>query len=129
MDKVLIENPDGVGEFKLQDKKCLDRIRLFIKVEKGKISKVDYTAEGCKSTKEASEFLVKSLKNKLLKGLKLDFKKIKDKHTVELAKITWERTLKNYEQFKNDPLDEVVEIIRSYEEGYLDRDPRYDFEY
>lgn len=129
MDKALIEHPDGVGEFKFQDKKCLDRIRLFIKVEKDKISKVDSSAEGCKKTEEAAEFLVKNLKNKPLKDLKLDFSKLKDKHTIELAEKTLERTLKNYEQFKNDPLDEVVDIIRSYEEGYPERDPRYDFEY
>ncbi|MDP4012215.1 MAG: iron-sulfur cluster assembly scaffold protein, partial [Candidatus Nanoarchaeia archaeon] len=69
MDKNLIEHPDGVGEFKFKDKKCLDRVRLFIKVEKNKISNVDSTAEGCKKAEEAAEFLVKALKNKSLEDL------------------------------------------------------------
>lgn len=128
MDKTLVESPDGVGEAKFQDKKCIDRVRLLIKVEDGKISKADCIAEGCKSVRDAAALLVKSLKDKDLNKVKFDLE-IKEKHAAEITKKAFERTLENYKKFKNDPLDEIVSLTQSYDEGYITRDPRYDFEY
>jgi NifU-like protein involved in Fe-S cluster formation len=129
MDKELINNPDGVGEAKFQDSKCLDRIRLLIKVDSEKIVRADTIVTGCTDIKKAADFLVKSLKGKTLKGLKVDFSEIKVKHASEIAKKAFERTLENYKKFKNDPLDEIIKITQSYDEGYVIRDPKYDFEY
>ena len=124
-----MDNPDGIGEAKFQDGKCIDRIRLFIKVEKDKILEASYICDGCSSTREAADILVKSLKNKSLKNIKLDFKGVKAKHAVETAEKAFKRTLENYNQFKKDPLDEIMDMTKEYDEGYLPRDPRYDFEF
>lgn len=59
----------------------------------------------------------------------LVFPSLKEKHASELAKKALERTLKNYERFKDNPLEEIIKISQSYDEGYIERDLKYDFEY
>mgnify|MGYP001560225426 CR=1 FL=1 len=125
----LMDNPDGIGEAKFQDAKCIDRIRLFIKVDKDNISEVSCISDGCKAVREAADFLVNSLKNKSLNNLKIDLKEIKIKHAFETAEKALKRTIDNYNQFKKDPLDEIISMTQKYDEGYLPRDPRYDFEF
>lgn len=125
----IMDNPDGIGEAKLQDGKCIDRIRLFIKVDKDKISEASCICDGCSSVREAANSLIENIKNKSLKEVKLDFKGIKVKHAVEIAEKAFKRTLENYNQFKKDPLDEIIDITQKYDEGYMPRDPRYDFEF
>lgn len=125
----IMDNPDGIGEAKFQDNKCTDRIRLFIKVDKDKISEVSCLSEGCKAVRDAAEVLKENLKDKAIESLKLDLKSIKIKHAQELADKTVKRTLENYNKFKNDPLEEIISMTQSYDEGYLPRDKRYDFEF
>lgn len=125
----IMDNPDGIGEAKFQDAKCIDRIRLFIKVDKDNISEVSCISDGCKAVREAAAFLVNSLKDKSLKNLKIDLKTIKIKHAFETAEKALKRTLDNYNQFKKDPLDEIISMTQKYDEGYLPRDSRYDFEF
>ena len=125
----IMDNPDGIGEAKFQDAKCIDRIRLFIKVDKEIISEVSCISEGCKAIKDAAKLLLENLKDKEIKNIKLDLKSIKIKHAQELADKTLKRTLENYNKFKNDPLEEIISLTQSYDEGYLPRDKRYDFEF
>lgn len=125
----IIDNADGIGEAKFQDNKCIDRIRLFIKVDKDKISEVSCISEGCKAVRDAAEFLKENLKDKEIESIKLDLKSIKIKHAQELANKTFKRTIENYNKFKNDPLEEIISMTQSYDEGYLPRDKRYDFEF
>ncbi len=125
----IVDNADGIGEAKFQDSKCVDRIRLFIKVDKDKISEVSCLSDGCKPVRDAAEILKESLKDKAIGSLKLDLKSIKIKHAQELADKTLKRTIENYNKFKNDPLDEIIFMTQGYDEGYLPRDPRYDFEF
>lgn len=125
----IIDNADGIGEAKFQDNKCADRIRLFIKVNKDIISEVSCLSEGCKAVRDAAEVLKENLKDKAIESLKLDLKSIKIKHAQELADKTLKRTIENYNKFKNDPLEEIISMTQSYDEGYLPRDKRYDFEF
>ena len=125
----IMDNPDGIGEAKFQDSKCTDRIRLFIKVDKDTISEVSCLSEGCKAVRDAAEILKENIKNKAIESLKLDLKSIKIKHAQELADKTLKRTIDNYNKFKNDPLEEIISLTQSYDEGYLPRDKRYDFEF
>ena len=125
----IIDNADGIGEAKFQDNKCIDRIRLFIKVDKAKISEVSCISEGCKAVRDAAEILKENLKDKEIESIKLDLKSIKIKHAQELADKTFKRTIENYNKFKNDPLEEIISLTQSYDEGYLPRDKRYDFEF
>ena len=125
----IIDNADGIGEAKFQDNKCIDRIRLFIKVDKDKISEVSCISEGCKAVRDAADILKENLKDKSIESIKLDLKPIKIKHAQELADKTFKRTIENYNKFKNDPLEEIISLTQSYDEGYLPRDKRYDFEF
>lgn len=72
-----IKNPSGVGE--VGNVKCGDVMRVYLKVEKGKIKDVKFKTFGCVAAIASSDVLCDLAKGKTIS----EAKKIKDKDIVE----------------------------------------------
>ncbi len=105
-----IKNPDAVGE--VGNMKCGDVMKIYLKIEKGKIKNIKFKTYGCIAAISASDAMCELAKGKTLKQAeKITHEEIIEKmggdvpqikiHCSVLGTRALRKTIENYKNEKN----------------------------